>query len=119
MNAPFTTSAWLLCALGVMGSLPCMAAHAEVNGEQVFRGRCAVCHGANADGKSKLAKLMRPPPANLRASHLDDEQRALIVRKGGAAVGRSPDMPTWEHELKEDELHAVLAYVGSVKGTAP
>jgi mono/diheme cytochrome c family protein len=82
-------------------------------GEHVFRERCVVCHGVNADGKSELAKLMKPPPANLRASSLSHDQRSTIVRKGGEAVGRSPNMPNWEQELSETELAAVLAYLGS------
>jgi mono/diheme cytochrome c family protein len=84
-------------------------------GEHVFRERCMVCHGLNADGKSELAKLMKPPPANLRASMLSPDQKAVIVRKGGEAVGRSPNMPTWEQELTETELTAVLAYLGSLR----
>jgi mono/diheme cytochrome c family protein len=82
-------------------------------GEHVFRERCMVCHGRNADGKSELAKLMKPPPANLRGSLLSADQKSTIVRKGGEAVGRSPNMPTWEQELSEAELTAVLAYLGS------
>jgi mono/diheme cytochrome c family protein len=116
MTAPRVTRRSLLPALGLACSLMAAPALAEPSGEEVFLNRCAVCHGVNADGQSKLARLMRPPPANLRASQLTDEQRARIVRKGGAAVGRSPDMPTWELELNEAELHAVLTYVGSVKG---
>jgi mono/diheme cytochrome c family protein len=95
--------------------------HAQTvaEGEALFKSRCAVCHGAQADGRSDLARLMRPPPANLRASQLDDAQRAFIVRKGGEAAGRSPNMPVWEQELNEHELQSVLAYVGSIKGAAP
>lgn len=88
-------------------------------GALIFKARCAVCHGMQADGRSDLARLMRPPPANLRASQLNDEERARIVRKGGEAVGRSSNMPVWEQELNEDEIRAVLAYVGTVKGVQP
>jgi mono/diheme cytochrome c family protein len=50
----------------------------------------------------------------LRASLLTPAQREHIVRKGGEAVGRSPEMPTWESELREDELQAVIAYIASI-----
>ncbi|MEY4766266.1 MAG: hypothetical protein RI907_2939 [Pseudomonadota bacterium] len=111
-------STFSLCALALL----CMAAPAcgqtVEEGEAIFKTRCFVCHGVNADGKSDLARIMRPPPANLRASRLTDEERATIVRKGGAAVGRSSNMPVWEQELNEHELLAVLSYVRSIKGTA-
>lgn len=89
------------------------------SGESIFKSRCVICHGANADGRSDLARIMTPPPANLRASKLNDEQRSQIVRKGGESVNRSPNMPVWEGELTEDELRAVLTYVGTLKGPAP
>jgi mono/diheme cytochrome c family protein len=109
---------WALSAL-LCAALSGMPAHADEQGGVIFHSRCAICHGHNADGRSELAKIMRPPPANLRASHLSDEQRAQIVRKGGEAVGRSPNMPNWEMELNESELLAVLGYVRSIKGSAP
>lgn len=89
------------------------------SGEAIFKSRCVVCHGVNADGHSDLARIMRPPPANLRASKLNDEQRSQIVRKGGESVNRSPSMPVWELELSEDELRAVLSYVATLKEPAP
>ena len=86
-----------------------------IDGEAVFRHRCAVCHGVRADGRSDLARIMRPPPANLRASTLSEAEQSAIVRLGGAAVGRSSSMPEWRGELTEAELVAVLAYIRSVK----
>ena len=111
-----------LCALLAMHGEPVLASEAEhasasqiQMGEHVFRDRCVVCHGVMADGKSELAKIMRPAPANLRASTLTPEQKATIVRKGGEAVGRSSNMPIWELELNEAELQAVLAYIDSIR----
>lgn len=110
----------LLCLSALIGLGWMAAAHAQSveEGEQVFKTRCVVCHGTNADGQSALARIMQPPPANLRASKLTDDERSTIVRKGGAAVGRSPNMPIWEQELNEHELRAVLSYVRSIKGSA-
>jgi mono/diheme cytochrome c family protein len=84
-------------------------------GEGIFKARCVVCHGVNADGHSDLARIMRPPPANLRSSKLDETERSRIVRKGGEAVGRSSNMPVWETELNDDEIRSVVAYVGTLK----
>ncbi len=110
-----------LVALGCLGLGVDARAQTQPSheGEQVFKARCVVCHGANADGQSALAKIMQPPPANLRTSKLSDDERSTIVRKGGAAVGRSPNMPIWEQELNEQELRAVLSYVRSIKGSSP
>lgn len=90
----------------------------QEQGQTIFKDRCVVCHGVNADGRSDLARLMKPPPANLRQSALSSGQRSAIVRKGGEAVGRSANMPTWEVELNEEQLHAVLAYLELLTQTA-
>lgn len=102
---------WLASAQAVEGL--------ALDGEAIFKSRCAVCHGIRADGRSDLARIMRPPPANLRRSVLSDKAQSDIVRRGGAALGRSPSMPEWGVELTEEELRAVLAYIKTVKEPAP
>jgi mono/diheme cytochrome c family protein len=105
----------LLAALAASTSL---AAHAQqpdlAAGRALFVQRCSVCHGKKADGHSNLARLLDPKPANLLISTLDSAARNQIVRKGGAAVGRSPVMPNWEAELSEAELRNVIGYVASL-----
>ncbi|WP_435276842.1 c-type cytochrome [Psychrobium sp. nBUS_13] len=35
-------------------------------GRQVYKSRCVLCHGVNADGQGKMAKIIKlPPPFNL------------------------------------------------------
>ena len=58
---------------------------------------------------------MNPHPANLTVSSLSDRERERIVRKGGAAIGRSSGMPAWEQELSAQEISAVVAYVGTLR----
>ena len=52
-------------------------------GSLVFFNYCVTCHGPNADGKGRAAKLYNPAPANLRASDKNAEYMKLIVRMGG------------------------------------
>lgn len=100
-----------------------MASHAQqpdlTAGRALFVKRCSVCHGEKADGNSSLAKLLDPKPANLLVSKLDSAARNQIIRKGGAAVGRSSVMPNWEAELSEAELRNVIGYVASLPPARP
>jgi mono/diheme cytochrome c family protein len=87
-------------------------------GKTVFSGRCAVCHGENADGSGPMARAMEPPkPADFRqdryANMPVDSIRRVIV-EGGAATGRNPRMPAWGEELTGEEIEAVIAFVRSV-----
>jgi len=38
----------------------------------------------------------------------------MIVRRGGEAMARSKFMPPWGAELTDEQIHDVLAYLGSI-----
>ena len=87
---------------------------AHFRGSLVFFNYCMTCHGPNADGGGRAARLYNPPPANLRASDKNAAYMAQIVRKGGRAMGRSEFMPPWGEELTEEQIDDVVAYLQSI-----
>jgi mono/diheme cytochrome c family protein len=87
---------------------------AQFRGGVVFANYCVTCHGINADGNGRAARLYNPRPANLRASDKNDQYMLLIIRNGGQAVARSPYMPPWGAELTEEQMHDVIAYLRSI-----
>jgi mono/diheme cytochrome c family protein len=87
---------------------------ATFRGGLVFANYCVTCHGINADGNGRAARLYNPKPANLRMSDKNDAYFGLIVRKGGAALGRSEFMPTWEAELTNEQIGDLVAYLRSI-----
>lgn len=87
---------------------------AVFRGGLVFANYCVTCHGMNADGNGRAARLYNPKPANLRMSDKNDAYFGLIVRKGGAFVGRSEFMPAWEAELTDEQIRDLVAYMRSI-----
>lgn len=87
---------------------------AASRGGIVYGSHCVTCHGANADGEGRTAHLYKPRPANLRASDKNDAYLALIIRKGGAALGRSEIMPAWESELSDAQIRDLVSYLRSI-----
>ena len=87
---------------------------AVFRGGLVYANYCVTCHGINADGNGRAARLHTPRPANLRASDKNDSYIGLIVRKGGESLGRSPGMPPWAEELTDEQIGDVVAFVRSV-----
>lgn len=87
---------------------------AQFRGSLVFLNYCVTCHGPNADGKGRAARLYDPPPANLRSSDKNAAYMKLIVRGGGAAVARSPYMPPWGEELTDEQIDDVVVYLQSI-----
>ena len=87
---------------------------AVFRGGLVYSNYCVTCHGINADGNGRAARLHNPRPANLRMSDKNDAYFGLIVRKGGAALGRSEFMPAWEAELTNEQVADLVAYLRSI-----
>ena len=87
---------------------------AVFRGGLVFANYCVTCHGMNADGNGRAAKLYNPRPANLRMTDKNDDYIMLIVRKGGEAIGRSPKMPPWGEELTDEQIRDITSYVRSL-----
>ena len=83
-------------------------------GGLVYANYCVTCHGINADGNGRAARLHNPRPANLRGSDKNDAYVGLIVRRGGEAIGRSQGMPPWGEELTDEQIKDVVAFVRSV-----
>jgi mono/diheme cytochrome c family protein len=88
------------------------------HGSEVFARYCVTCHGENADGKGRAARLFDPPPANLRHSDKNDAYFALIIRLGGGAIGRSSAMPSWSEELNDTQIRDLVAYLRSINERA-
>lgn len=86
---------------------------ATFRGGLVFANYCVTCHGINADGNGRAARLYNPRPANLRTSDKNDAYFGLIIRKGGALMGRSEFMPAWEAELTNEQVSDLVAYLRS------
>ena len=87
---------------------------AVFRGGLVYGNYCVTCHGMNADGNGRAARLYTPRPANLRMSDKNDAYYGLIIRKGGATAGRSSFMPAWDAELTEEQIADLVIYLRSI-----
>lgn len=64
---------------------------------EVFKTRCATCHGAEGKGDGAAAAALNPKPRSFADKEwqktITDEHIEKIVLGGGPAVGKSPLMP--------------------------
>jgi len=85
---------------------------AAAEAQQVFKSRCATCHGADGSGTGPVSKGLVPPPRDFRDTawqqSVTDEHIANIVKFGGAAVGKSPTMPGNPDLLSKPDVVAEL-----------
>jgi len=80
-----------------------------IRGGIVFKNYCKLCHGERADGIARAAKLYGV--ANLAIKPANQDYYFKIIRGGGTAVGKSEFMPPWQHELSEEQIRDVVAYL--------
>lgn len=84
-------------------------------GKGLYEYYCSLCHGktGNADGFN--AYNLRTPPTRhtdpILMGALSDTQIQRIIREGGGALGRSPQMPPWGRVLSDREIADVTAFV--------
>src|ERR1041384_7992786 len=79
-------------------------------GDIAFQHSCALCHGKTGEGNGRAAKIHTPRPANLTVSDKNKAYKELIVRQGGAALGRSAAMPPWNEELPEEQITEIVNF---------
>ncbi|MGE5445323.1 MAG: c-type cytochrome, partial [Ignavibacteriales bacterium] len=83
-------------------------------GREVFAAKCTPCHGQTGHGDGPGAASLQPKPRNLSDTYisaLNDDLLFKAISEGGAAMGKSPAMPSWKFALSEDDIWNVIAYI--------
>jgi len=99
---------------------PAGAESAKEEAKQIFASRCATCHGVTGAGNGPASAGLDPKPRNFHdpvwQGSVTDEHIEQIIQYGGAAVGKSPAMPSNPDLTSKPEVVAALrAYVRSLK----
>lgn len=86
--------------------------------KEVFRARCAVCHGSSGKGDGPGAFALDPKPRDYTdvawQNSVSDEHVRRAIASGGLAVNKSPFMPSNPDLRDRPELLSSL--VGIVRG---
>jgi mono/diheme cytochrome c family protein len=84
-------------------------------GKRLYQTYCTGCHGASGKGDGPAAKTLPVKPAdhtnNKKMGQYSDEHLVNVISKGGASVGKSPQMPAWGAVLKETQILEIVAYI--------
>jgi mono/diheme cytochrome c family protein len=106
----FCEHGWLvLCLLFVRTGISPAAAQGSSHtlpGEVTFKTRCALCHGEDATGNTKLGKQLKAP--NLHSPEvqkLSHDELTQVISKGKSS------MPAFGEQLSAAEIEQIIAYV--------
>ena len=83
-------------------------------GKVIYREYCSQCHGATGKGDGPAASGLEPKPAihtNIPFEKLPIEYLYNIINHGGAAIGKSPNMPYWNLTFGQQGVADVMAYL--------
>ena len=98
-------------------------AHANVDrGKGLYKEYCAQCHGFAGKGDGPAASGLEPKPAihaNIPFEKLPMEYLYNVVNHGGAAMGKSPNMPYWNLTISQQGIADVIAYLKATFKGAP
>jgi mono/diheme cytochrome c family protein len=88
--------------------------------EDLFKTRCAPCHGESGHGDGPGAAALNPKPRNYTdvawQTKVSDEDIKKTILYGGAAVGKSPQMPANPDLDGKPELDELVKTVRAFKG---
>jgi cytochrome c oxidase cbb3-type subunit 3 len=111
MKYPITIIAMLL-------TIVAMAAAAQTDprtGKEIFERMCAGCHGTRGDGGEGHSGGFSPVVTSLAKKEymdqLPDDYLMLVIKKGGAYMGKIAAMPAWEKRLNDDEIRSIVAHI--------
>ncbi len=84
-------------------------------GEKLYNRYCRGCHGEEGKGDGLT---FQPHVDNLTKKgyieKLPDSYLLLAITKGGAGIGKSHAMPSWESTLSKQQMFDIIAYIRSL-----
>jgi mono/diheme cytochrome c family protein len=106
-----TIVSMLLCVLP-------MAVAAQADPEEskrIYDQMCAGCHGYRGDGGEGHRGGFSPHIGTLaNKAYMDgvpDDYLILIIKKGGAYMGKMATMPAWEKRLTDEQIRGIVAHI--------
>ena len=86
-------------------------------GQEVFLGSCAQCHGANARGDADLGRNMAPPAMDLTSAHVQhwsDAELFWIIQNGVRLTG----MPSWKSSISDTDTWKLARFIHNLPHAA-
>lgn len=110
----------LIVALFMFAARAGVAEESEVapdpeNGRAIYDRMCAGCHGYKGDGGEGHRGGFSPHVPTLAdkeyMASVPDDYLFLIIKKGGAYMGKMATMPAWEKRLDDEAIRDIVAHI--------
>ena len=85
------------------------------NAKEIYEQMCAGCHGTYGNGQEGTKSGFVPRIGTLAnkeyMASVPDDYLVLIIKKGGAYMGKIAAMPAWEKRLSDEEIRDIVAHI--------
>lgn len=99
-----------LLILAVALALPVLSRAADT-GPDLFKAKCAACHGADGSGNTAMGKNLK-----LKALGSADVQKASDKDLTDTITkGKPPKMPAYSGKLTDDQIKSLVKFIRSLK----
>jgi mono/diheme cytochrome c family protein len=79
---------------------------AQNTGESLFKGKCAMCHGPDGAGKTKMGETLKIPDLHsAEVQKKSDAELKTVIAKG------KNKMPSYEAKLSKEQIDMLVGYV--------
>ena len=99
-----------------------MAQTAPETGKEIFDQMCAGCHGTYGNGQEGTKSGFVPRIGTLAnkeyMASVPDDYLKMIIKKGGAYMGKISAMPAWEHKFNDEQVDTLVVHIRTFTGTA-
>jgi cytochrome c6 len=102
----------VIAAIGILIFVISVQLHAQAPGdsEALFKAKCAMCHGADAAGKTPMGAKLNIP--DLRAPEV---QKKSVADTTGIITKGKNKMPAYEGKLTADQISQLSKYIHGLK----
>jgi mono/diheme cytochrome c family protein len=87
-----------------------VATFAQASGADVFKAKCAMCHGADGSASTGMGKTMGLKPlSSPEVQNMSDADLTALISNGKGK------MPAYKGKLSDADISAVVKYVKTLK----
>jgi cytochrome c6 len=83
---------------------------AQQNGADLFKSKCAMCHGADGKGDTPVGKSLK-----LRDLGSDDVQKQTDAQLTDITTNGKGKMPAYKDKLSNDQIKQLVAFMRTLK----
>ncbi len=84
-------------------------------GKKIFEGKCAQCHGKDAKGVVKMAKVLKVEPVLIDLTR-DEAVKLSNADKVKTVTEGNKKMPKYKGKLTDEQIGQVVQYLESLQG---